>query len=73
MTIHLTSYHHVHLRGSREIVREAVNWCFDNCSEGWSLERMDDPQPDTDGWASIQVEFEADRDAVLFKTFWNDR
>ena len=72
---HLHIRHNITFQGNREKVREAINWCFSNCSGEWVMDRICDCYPDKgeDGWASVQFEFSDDRDAVLFKTFWNDR
>lgn len=38
------------------------------------MDRVFDPNPQIEeAWATMAVEFTDDRDAVLFKTFWNER
>lgn len=69
----LTMSHLVTLAGRRSDMREALNWCFDNCPS-FALEevRVLDAEDGLD-YAEFTMLFHSDRDAVLFKTFWNDR
>lgn len=73
MTV-LSCTYQFHFQGDRQTVRAAINWCFDNCTGEWGMDRVFDPNPQVEqAWATMAVEFTDDRDAVLFKTFWNDR
>ncbi|MFZ4165277.1 hypothetical protein [Brevundimonas sp. NPDC058933] len=69
----LTISYIVSLSGDRATIREALNWCFDN-SVSFNLHEACLYDEETVGdWADFTLTFRNDRDAVLFKTFWNDR
>lgn len=73
--LNLRTTYKIEFSSNRVPTREAINWCFDNATSDWSLEKVHQTIEDNDGdgWASFVVNFSSDRDAVLFKTFWNDR
>lgn len=60
---------------NRATTQEAINWCFDNCESDFRFNHIHDSSPcrEVGNWASFEIVFTTDRDAVLFKTFWNDR
>lgn len=62
--------------GDKATVREAMNWLFDNCSEDFEIERIfvdEEFGPSLKFSTDMVIVFYGDRDAVLFKTFWNER
>lgn len=63
------------LSGDRDTIREAINWCFDNLSGQWGISDVCDHYGEGGPgcWAEFALTITEDRDAVLFKTFWNDR
>lgn len=74
-TTTLTMNYLFSLSGKRDTVREAINWCFDNLTSHWQLESTSDlyGKDGVGDWAEFEIVITEDRDAVLFKTFWNDR
>lgn len=59
------------LAGTRETMRECINWCFDNCSSEFLITEI--AGYGGCDYATFDLRMDNDRDAVLFKTFWNDR